>query len=215
MSESSERITRSKSNEGSDEALIHKVMEKILTNKSFLEKLFSTVKEALSEYDKSCKAMVSKMATIEDQIEEQEQYSRLSSLRIYGLPEEAKEDTEKMVIGLCNDKLGIRILPTDIDSCYRLKHREGSARPIIVRFCRRTIKNQVFNAKKKLKGSKIVIREDLTRRRAALIKRLVQKVGNTNIFTYNAVIFAKFNNIIYKIKFLSDLQKIPLDLLSQ
>ncbi|KAK9718549.1 hypothetical protein QE152_g23134 [Popillia japonica] len=92
------------------------------------------------------------MATIEDQIEEQEQYSRLSSLRIYGLPEEAKEDTEKMVIGLCNDKLGIRILPTDIDSCYRLKHREGSARPIIVRFLPADNQESSIQRQEEIKG---------------------------------------------------------------
>ncbi|KAK9729452.1 hypothetical protein QE152_g15939 [Popillia japonica] len=49
-----------------------------------------------------------------------------------------------------------------IDCCHRLPGKQPNHRPILVKFVTRDIKKRVYANKKKLKGSKIVIREDLT-----------------------------------------------------
>lgn len=219
MPETSERATRSKTASETDEALIQRVIEKILINTTFMEKLFGAVKEIIVERDKYFEDMRSKTETalmsLEDRLDQQEQYSRLNSLRIYGVPEAKNEETDAVVVDLCASKLNINVSRGDIDCCHRLKSREGTQRPIIVKFCRRLVRNEVFSKKKQLKGSKIVIREDLTGRRAAIIKDLVKKVGTTNVFTLSANIFVKVNNKIHKIKNISEYKNFTKDLQAQ
>ncbi|KAI4461437.1 l1 transposable element-related [Holotrichia oblita] len=138
------------------EELINRVIEKVLTNKTFLEKMLNAVHDALSSRDQ-------KIKELEDRIELQEQYSRSNNLRIFGVPESQAEKVEDVIVKICSDKLNLNISTADIDCCHRLKGKEGTHRPIIVRFCQRSIRNDVYRAKNKLKGTKTVIREDLTK----------------------------------------------------
>ncbi|KAK9681194.1 hypothetical protein QE152_g38502 [Popillia japonica] len=123
------KMTRSKSTSESDETLIQKVVEKVLSNKSFLDKLLDTVKETLEAQDKRIgvienvlDATNKSIKHLQDNIEQQEQYSRINNLRIFGLTEEPGEDIEKTVINFCKDKLNVYINAFDIDHCHRLKH---------------------------------------------------------------------------------------------
>jgi hypothetical protein len=74
------------------------------------------------------------------------------------------------------DKLDIDLDPTDIDIAHRMgKFIVDGNRPVICKFIYRTHKLKVISARKKLKGSNQVIREDLTLRHAILLEKLSQK----------------------------------------
>lgn len=217
-----ERITRSKSYD--DETLIQKVVEKVLANKSFLDKLLDTFKDVLKQNTESIKLLHDKVSSLEgsinktekscnkleDQIELQEQYSRSNNLRIFGIKEAADEDIEKVVTKFCQEKLDIKITALDIDICHRLQSKKDSPKPILVKFVRRSVKNRIFAVKKRLKGTNITIREDLTMKRLSIVKTLSTKYQSKNVFTTNGNIFVKIDNSIRKIRYLSDYYKLDI-----
>lgn len=197
-SENSDRVTRSKSEQ---EDLIQRVIEKVLTNKMFLDKMLAAVQEALSSRDL-------KQKELEDRIEVQEQYSRSNNVRIFGVPETEAEKVEEVVAKLCSEKLKVKVSAEDIDHSHRLKGKEGAHRPIIIRFCRRSVRDEIYRAKSKLRGTSIVIREDLTKERMCIIKNLVSKTSYKDVFTSNGNVFVKIAGNIEKIRTLSDYNKI-------
>lgn len=58
---------------------------------------------------------------------------------------------------------------------------------------------KVYNKKKCLKGTKIVIKENLTISRVNAVKLASEKYGFKNVFTANGQIFAKFYKRVQKI----------------
>lgn len=208
-----ERVTRSGGSD-KDEIFIQKIIEKVLVSPLFLEKLTTSLAEKLAMQDANIKVYTEKVDSLEskchdlsNKVESLEQYSRKNNLRIFGVPKTEGEDTESTVIKLIKDKLNISILPNDIDCCHRLKEKEGQHPPIIVKFWRRVLRNKIFFAKSKLKGSKIVIREDLTQQRAYMVKQLLKRTGRNTVYTVNGNIFVKFSGKINKISSIDDYSK--------
>lgn len=68
--------------------------------------------------------------------------------------------------------VNIKLQPGDVDISHRLKGKEGGTRPIIVRFATQASKKKIYSCNSKLKGSTIVIKEDLTRSKLALLKEV-------------------------------------------
>ena len=76
-----------------------------------------------------------------------EQYTRRTSLRISGLPEENNEDVCTKVLDLCNKKLRIPVEPNEIERVNRLGRPGGSPRQILVKFATYGTRASVFKAK--------------------------------------------------------------------
>lgn len=106
-----------------------------------------------------------------------EQYSRRSSIRILGVEEKQGEDTEAVVKEIITTKLGVSLEPScDID---RL-HRTGSARTttttarprsIIVKMQSYKKRREILLNRRKLKGTGILIVEDLTVKKQSLLAK--------------------------------------------
>lgn len=209
------QLRSNKMDKDEDINMIQRVVEKVLISPIFLEKLLSAVTEMVTEKLKhqvaeinACKSelvsLEERMSRIETVMDEQGQYSRLNNIRVYGVPEIPHEDTCELFINLCREKLNINIANNEIDLCHRLAGREGTARPIIVRLCSRNLKNKIFYQKKKFKGTRILMTEDLTRVRIERFKNLVKYFSNKNVFTSNGVICVKHNGKILRIKTLDN-----------
>ncbi|KAK5650538.1 hypothetical protein RI129_001567 [Pyrocoelia pectoralis] len=181
-----------------------------LINSGFLDRLFNSmitrmndlIDTRIKNYETEVTVLKLKLEETEDRLEAQE---RRNIIRIFGVPENASEDTDKLVVDLCRNKLNVDLSLNDIDCSHRLKSKVGEHRPIIVKLCRRNVKNLIFRAKTRLKGTKTIIREDLTPKRLQLVKEAMAKVGNRNVFTSNGNIFIKVNNI-QKVNCLNDLK---------
>ena len=83
-----------------------------------------------------------------------------------------------------------------IQACHRVGHRNAEARPVLVRFLSRRFKEDICRLKYKLKGTKIFIREDLTRRRMALLKDLKSRYGFGKVWHKNGELFYKTGNVV-------------------
>lgn len=123
-------------------------------------------------------------------LDELEQYQRRNNLRVYGVVEKKGEDTDALLIDIFKNKLNVDVSLSDIDRSHRvgvvkapgedgkIKHR-----PIIIKFVSYRIRRQVFDNKKKLKGSSISIREDLTSLRTKLLQEVIAVHGLKNTWT--------------------------------
>ena len=113
------------------------------------------------------------------------QYLRRNNVKIYGLKEEEGEDEERdaqthvKVLKLFNEKLNVHVSDADIDIAHRIGNKTNDrTRSIVVRFTRRTVRNEVTKNRKKLKGEKIVIADDLTPSNMRLFYRMRDLLGD-------------------------------------
>ena len=96
-----------------------------------------------------------RIAKLEVGTNDLQQYSRRSSLRIFGVPEKSDEDTDQIVCDIAMNKLGIPISCSDIDRSHRtgkLNRESKRHRPIIAKFCSYRKRTEVIKARKKLKN---------------------------------------------------------------
>ena len=80
----------------------------------------------------------------------------------------------------------------------RGRHRDQN-RPIIVKFASYRKRNTVFYNKKKLKGSNIMITENLTKKRYDLLKLSLQKLGRNSCWSKDGRILTKYEGKIVEI----------------
>ena len=102
-----------------------------------------------------------------------EQYSRRNCLVVHCIPE-TKEDSRDAVLHVFNGQLNVPVTPQWIDRSHRLGRFQPSSnkpRPVIVKFVSYETRRQVFSAKRRLNGSKIVVTENLTKRRSEILNR--------------------------------------------
>ena len=119
----------------------------------------------------------------EKEINNLEQYSRRSHLRIRGLRMLPDETCKSAVTRFCKTWLHVKIQEDDLDDAHPLPTTTPSTEPkritgpqptptIIVRFHCRHQRDAVLKARKALKGQSIVISEDLTKKNQDLLRRL-------------------------------------------
>ncbi|KAI4456698.1 l1 transposable element-related [Holotrichia oblita] len=140
--------------------------------------------------------LITTRSEVRKSVDDLEQYSRRNNLRIFGVPEEANEDTKVLVSKFCKDKLKFNVGPELMDACHRLPAKEQQQRPIIVKFHDRATKANVCSKKQELRGTKFVIREDLTRTRHFLMVEAKKKYGNRSVWSNNVVAETWLDNAI-------------------
>ena len=187
-------------------------------------KVYAAVNMDIKKHDDDLEAIRQKMTTMKKDIEklsddkdDAEQYSRRNCLRIYGLGEKANENTDKLVLDLFNDKLGLNVPADAIDRSHRItprqkpeednvahRGRDQSAsyadvtrtrkpRSIIVKFSRYNARDKIYKARTRLKdlrGPKVFIREDLTANKAELYWKVVSSKKAKTCWTQDGTIYA-------------------------
>ena len=112
------------------------------------------------------------LTTLENSIEEAEQYSRRNNLRVANIPEKEGEDTDKIVLSIAR-ALNADISPSDIDRSHRVgKPKRDKHREILVKFATYRARERIYTMRSALKGSRfdgVFLYEDLTRVRSKLL----------------------------------------------
>ena len=112
-------------------------------------------------------------------------------VRLYGIPETPNEKTDEVVREVVKERLNIELNPSDIARSHRItpKPKPGSTarsenpKPIIVKFNTYNTRQAVFDAKSRLRGTKIFIQEDLTPHRRELLNAARQKSTVKRVWT--------------------------------
>ena len=128
-----------------------------------------------------------------------EQYTRRNNIRIFGVqdtnPKETAVETEHLVAKLCQQKLGYPLQSWEVEVAHRTgKFLPDGNRPIIVRLVSRKTRASIMAKRRKLKGTKIVVAEDLTRENLQLYRRVRDLDCVGQAWTRDGRIFAKCKN---------------------
>ncbi|KAJ8716291.1 hypothetical protein PYW08_002428 [Mythimna loreyi] len=127
------------------------------------------------------------------QIDTMEMRHRRKALVFQGLAEKENEDCTALVLETLNTKLALKNLQvSSIKTCHRLGAPSNEHhRPILVRFTSVDIKAMVWKAKTGLKGSKVSIKEFLTRPRQFVFGKAREHFGMRACWTQDGVICIK------------------------
>lgn len=191
-------------------ALIKDVKDELLKRIETLE----TKVESLETANKSLKTQIETHTTNTNEVDikkitrrmvEMEQYSRKANLKIYGLEENTgdgdrdreagapgpaiEEDTQAVVLTMLKDNLGVTIDPGEVVAVHRLPTNRNMARPIIIKFVRREPRSVILANRKKLKGKKISIQEDLCRDMQLVFNRVYKDARAVKSWTINGRVF--------------------------
>ena len=142
--------------------------------------------ELRDEFSKICEAQDAQIAelknevsvlkkhvdTLEEKIEENDNYERRDTLVFSGSAIPGIQTTEvcsELVTGLIKNILKINISPGDISTSHRMNTRRNSTnQDIIAKFCRRNLKTDILNACRKTKPSNFFVNEFLTPQRQTI-----------------------------------------------
>ena len=153
-------------------------------------------------------------------VDELERYSRCDNLIIRGLPESTAAErasdapastddgatlrnghksVETNVISFIRDTLRVDVTPADISTAHRLKAGPNdTSRPVIVRFTNRRVRNEVYSARKMLRGStsRVFVSEHLTKSDADLFydaRKLLKEKKIFAAWTQNGLVNVRFS----------------------
>lgn len=198
-----------------EDETIQKAVERVISSDIFINKIMDIISNkidvclanCIKPYEEKISKLQEELNVMTDRLELLEQYSRLDNIRLFGLDEKADENITNEVISLFNTKLQVEVKAEDISICHRLRSKVDGARPVIVKFCRRSIKNNIYRVKSRLKGTKIIMREDLTKQRTIAVSDLNKRFNYKNVFTNNGNIFVKLSNKIHRLTTLNEYKK--------
>lgn len=135
---------------------------------------------------------------LEQKVDILQQQAKNNNIRLMGVKEIENENTSNIVKELFTNKLKTSV-NNEIVAAYRVgKTNNNRPRHIVVTFNDTKIRNTIYNSKKLLKGTSIVMKEDLTVERLKLVKEASDKYGFKNVWTLNGTIFVKTENGIEK-----------------
>ncbi|CAH1183950.1 unnamed protein product [Phaedon cochleariae] len=146
---------------------------------------------------------------LEKKFEQMDQATRRMNLRIFNYKEKANEHVREELIQIFNAKMATNVSTKDIEICYRVGQKnESKPRCIFMKLNSYETKHAIYSKKKMLKGTGIVIREDLTSQRVALLSKCAEKVGFKNVWTESGKIHVNVNNKIHILKSEEDFEKV-------
>ena len=135
------------------------------------------------------------ITSLENKVNDLEQYTRKNSIRIHGLKEAVSghENTYDLVCDYINSNLK---LDTDIEVAHRVgpKIRGPKPRSIIVKFLRRSDKLAVMLNRKIMKGSGVSISDDLASRNVKCINEVRENPRIESAWAWESKLYAKGKN---------------------
>jgi hypothetical protein len=136
----------------------------------------------LNEKDETIRKLTSRVASLESQLEGQEQYSRRNCITISGIQEQPDEIIIDKTLHLFNNKMAVQpqISPEDIDRTHRIGKEDANrgSRQVIVKFTSYRARERVVSARTTLRSSTVqlqdavFINEALTPQRSKILYQL-------------------------------------------
>jgi hypothetical protein len=165
-----------------------------------LEEVVDTVRKENASLKRDIEALRESLTTTQREVNDLEQYGRRWNLRIFGIAEQSQEDVVKKVCEV-SGQVGVAVTADDIEACHRVGPVGGAAsqrggkgarpRAIIVRLKDRGVRDNILVNRKKLKGKKISIAEDLTYENNRMSTLAYKHSATMSTWTKNGKVFAK------------------------
>ena len=155
---------------------LREVLDEKIASLHELEVSIDTKLRKVRELEVNVESTTTKTKELVSRQDQLEQYSRRNNIRIMGVKVTPDEDTDKIVYDIAQ-RMRVKISPCDIDRSHRVHRRKPptyatatrnnaptkqDVPPIIVKFILYKSKQMMMKNRRKLKGSRTVIVEDLT-----------------------------------------------------
>lgn len=182
------------------------VME-VMTSEEFgrcMKKLFL---EALSKLEERVRVVEEKITALHKanvsrcftEIDILDQRGRNNNLRVLNLSEGAGGDTLGEVTNFLRQQTGYELQGHDVSACYRLGRKMDSIRPVLLTFNNCGVRGKILQLRKKLKGTKVIVWEDLTRRRHSLLLYAGGRIGKKNVWSAGGQIYVRVGETVQKV----------------
>lgn len=180
------------------------VLINILENGDFIQKVIERVnfvfeKNMNAKIKETEERHLKEIKNLREKVDSLEQNSRSLNLRINGVPEDQRKKPDDDFKGIMM-KLGIQqITPKE---CFRIGKTKSNGKPrqLFIKLENHVNKVEIMKNRRKLKGTKIHINEDLTKYKLDLKNKASEKYGFRNVWSQNGRIFANINNVKTEIK---------------
>ena len=120
-----------------------------------------------------------------------EQYSRKSNIKIYGVKENEKEKTADRVIELLESEVEVNLKKEEIVAVHRIPGKKGETRPILLKVQNTEVKSRIMKKrsdfKKKVVGCRLA--DDVTKLNSDLIQRLNLQEGIEQAWYFNGSVY--------------------------
>lgn len=190
------------------ENIITKVVQKVTESLSpIIEDLEKNHARQINDLRQKNKELTQEIDSIKSTLDHEYQRSKSNNLRIYGISESPKENLRDKMLETFKDKLNTELSLNDINYCFRTGvKKDDRPRAIVVVFTSQYYRERILKNRKMLKGSKIVVREDLVRKVLVLLAHTKTKFGPKNVWVNRGQVFVKkSDNSIIKIQNLREI----------
>ncbi|KAK3097281.1 hypothetical protein FSP39_008330 [Pinctada imbricata] len=126
-----------------------------------------------------------------------EQYSRKSNIKIFGVEEKERENTNEVVRSMMKDVAKIDVSESEIVACHRIPGgKNGLPRPIILKVKNSDVKAKIMRKRSevKSKGHGIRLADDVTRANSILIQKLNDNHHIEQGYYYNGSVFGRMKS---------------------
>lgn len=180
------------------------------------EKFETLVNDNLKNLHLELDAIKNSYGKLSNVIDSHMQARNNSKFICYGHPEKENENILADMTNIISEKLDVGIHQNDIFNCYRLSStktvntneaRNRRPRPVIIEFTTAWKRNEIYNKKSLLKGSKLIISEVLTHNRYKLLQK-AKELYHKNCWVRNGKIVININNKKYYISDSAELHDI-------
>ncbi|CAG2197676.1 unnamed protein product [Mytilus edulis] len=119
-----------------------------------------------------------------------EQYSRKKNVKIYHLPENRNEDLPHSLLNELKNQVKLDINPSEVVAMHRIPGKEGSPRPVLIKFLRMDTKISLLRKKKAINEAlKVRIGDDITKLNQGLLNRLYQHDNIISSWYFNGHVY--------------------------
>ena len=164
--------------------------DKLKTENDELREELKVIKTEVNNNNTKLAKLETKLQEVQGHSIANEQYSRKRNVRIFGLREETGGNCVCKVFDLVTTKLGRKLTDQDIEVAHRLPAKVKPW-PVIVQFRSRDIKLDVMKRRLVLKGSCIVIADDLCNGLLNTYNRLKQHPDCKKVWSWDGQLFAE------------------------
>ena len=174
-----------------------KLNELINSNQAKIAKLdeeLTKLENNLALKDKAIAGLEDDNYRLSQEVDDLEQYTRRTNVRIYGVAEQPEENTDNLAVDFFKSELNVDVASNDISRSHRVGKKSGAKpRPIIVRFTKHNTKVAVMSRRRVLKERKrpFNLQEDLTINRREILKYLNKDIEEgivSKVWTVDGVI---------------------------
>ena len=105
--------------------------------------------------------MKEKIDLFDKKSDDNEQYSRRNCLLVQGVKKQEQENTDNIVLTVIKEHLDKELSIKDLDRSHKIgkNNSKSKRRPIIVKFISYNERREIFNNKKRLKSTGVLITE--------------------------------------------------------